>query len=125
MSGQKGKTMDFEDFTLDDEVNKLFERITDRKGDDKKTEDVKKDDVPEEPAEETANTGEAEAAGDEKKLSYEQAFVELEQLVSKMESGKLSLDESIKAYEEGTKLVKYCESELARYEAVIKKMTGQ
>ena len=57
MSGQKGKTMDFEDFTLDDEVNKLFERITDRKGDDKKTADVKKDVVPEEPAEETANTG--------------------------------------------------------------------
>ena len=125
MSGQKGKTMDFEDFTLDDEVNKLFERITDRKGDDKKAEDVKKDDVPEEPAEETANAGEAEPAGDEKKMSYEQAFAELEQLVSKMESGKLALDESIKAYEEGTKLVKYCENELARYEAVIKKMTGQ
>jgi exodeoxyribonuclease VII small subunit len=125
MSGQKGKAMSFEDFTLEDEVNKLFERMTDRKGDEKKNADVKKEDAPEEAAENTAEAGVTGTDGDEKKMSYEQAFAELEQLVSKMESGKLTLDESIKAYEEGTKLVKYCESELARYEAVIKKMTGQ
>ncbi len=125
MSGQKGKAMSFEDFTLEDEVNKLFERMTDRKGDEKKNADVKKEDAPEEAAENTAEAGVTGTGGDEKKMSYEQAFAELEQLVSKMESGKLTLDESIKAYEEGTKLVKYCESELARYEAVIKKMTGQ
>lgn len=125
MSGQKGKAMSFEDFTLEDEVNKLFERMTDRKGDEKKNADVKKEDAPEEAAENTAEAGVTGTVGDEKKMSYEQAFAELEQLVSKMESGKLTLDESIKAYEEGTKLVKYCESELARYEAVIKKMTGQ
>ena len=41
-----------------------------------------------------------------------------------MESGKLTLEESVKAYEEGAKLVKYCESELARYEEVIKKLAG-
>lgn len=117
--------MSFEDFTLEDEVNKLFERMTDRKGDEKKNADVKKEDAPEEAAENTAEAGETGTDGEEKKMSYEQAFAELEQLVSKMESGKLTLDESIKAYEEGTKLVKYCESELARYEAVIKKMTGQ
>lgn len=125
MSGQKGKAMSFEDFTLEDEVNKLFERMTDRKVDEKKNADVKKEDAPEEAAENTAEAGETGTDGEEKKMSYEQAFAELEQLVSKMESGKLTLDESIKAYEEGTKLVKYCESELARYEAVIKKMTGQ
>ncbi len=59
-----------------------------------------------------------------KKPSFEEAYARLEQLVSQMESGKLTLEESVKAYEEGAKLVKYCESELARYEEVIKKLAG-
>ena len=57
-----------------------------------------------------------------KKLSFEDAYAQLEKIVAKMESGKLTLEESVKAYEEGAKLVKYCESELARYEEVIKKL---
>ena len=118
--------MDFDDFTLEDEVNKLFERMTDRITDAKKSGEDKGE-APEEAADTVENAAgdETADAGEGGKLSYEQAFAQLEQLVSKMESGKLTLDESIKAYEEGTKLVKYCESELARYEAVIKKMTGQ
>lgn len=60
---------------------------------------------------------------DGKKLSFEEAYGKLEQIVSKMESGNLTLEESVKAYEEGAKLVKYCESELARYEEVIKKLS--
>ena len=60
-----------------------------------------------------------------KEQTFEEAYARLEQIVSKMESGKLTLEESVKAYEEGAKLVKYCESELARYEEVIKKLAGK
>lgn len=56
---------------------------------------------------------------DEQKLTYEEAFSKLEALVKSMENGALSLDESIKAYEEGTKLLKVCEDELARYEKLL------
>ena len=59
----------------------------------------------------------------EEKLTYEQAYTELEELVKKMETGGLTLEESIKAYERGTELVKLCEAELSRYEEVIKKLT--
>ena len=68
-------------------------------------------------------TGAADANGENVK-SFEDAYARLEQIVTKMESGKLTLEESVKAYEEGAKLVKYCESELARYEEVIKKLAG-
>lgn len=56
---------------------------------------------------------------DEEKITYEVAYAKLEKLVKSMESGELSLDDSIKAYEEGLKLLKICESELARYEKLL------
>ncbi len=71
----------------------------------------------------TETNGVADANGENVK-SFENAYARLEQIVTKMESGKLTLEESVKAYEEGAKLVKYCESELARYEEVIKKLAG-
>ena len=64
------------------------------------------------------------AEGPEKKPTYEEAFAELEKLVQKMESGNLTLDESIKAYERGTELIRFCENELSRYDEVIKKLQG-
>lgn len=41
-------------------------------------------------------------------LSYEAALKRLEDLVNQLESGKLSLEESIAAYEEGKKLSQAC-----------------
>ncbi|MBR1811877.1 MAG: exodeoxyribonuclease VII small subunit [Clostridia bacterium] len=43
-----------------------------------------------------------------KKMTYEQALEKLQQTVNAMESGTVSLDESVKLYEEGTKLAVYC-----------------
>ena len=54
------------------------------------------------------------------KLTYEEAAAELENIVRQMESGSLSLDESVKAYEEGLKLVKFCEKELNKYEKLLR-----
>ena len=46
--------------------------------------------------------------GEEKEQSFEEAMEELEGLISKMESGNLSIEESLTAYERGVKLTKHC-----------------
>jgi exodeoxyribonuclease VII small subunit len=45
--------------------------------------------------------------------SFEQALKELEDIVRKLESGELSLDESISLYERGQALKAVCEAKLA------------
>ena len=45
-----------------------------------------------------------------KEQTYEESMKELEQVVKDLESGELSLDESIKKFEKGMKLSKYCNS---------------
>ena len=45
---------------------------------------------------------------EEKKLKFEQALAKLEQIVSEIEEGKVSLEESIAKYAEGIGLVKHC-----------------
>lgn len=44
------------------------------------------------------------------KLSFEQALARLTQLVEKLESGQLQLEESVAAFEEGVKLSRRCEA---------------
>lgn len=50
--------------------------------------------------------------GDDLPLQFEEALTELERLVVTMESGNLSLDESILAYQRGVKLAKVCQDRL-------------
>lgn len=57
-------------------------------------------------------------------LSFEQAIDELDQLVRKMESGELSLDESIAAYRRGAELARYCQARLASAEQEIRQLEG-
>ena len=44
----------------------------------------------------------------EKKLSFEQSMSRLEEIVGKLEQGTCGLDESLKLFEEGAKLVGSC-----------------
>lgn len=44
--------------------------------------------------------------------SFEEAMAELEGLVRRLESGDVPLDQSIKAYERGMALKKFCEEQL-------------
>jgi exodeoxyribonuclease VII small subunit len=44
--------------------------------------------------------------------TFESALNRLEEIVNNMESGDISLDDSIKALEEGNDLVKYCLNKL-------------
>lgn len=52
--------------------------------------------------------------------SYEMAIAELEQLISKMESGDLSLEQSIGAYKRGAELIKFCTTKLDKVEKQVK-----
>jgi len=49
---------------------------------------------------------------DKKKQSFETAMADLEQLVADMESGKLSLEESLAAYKHGAELMAFCRERL-------------
>ncbi|RLB16142.1 MAG: exodeoxyribonuclease VII small subunit [Deltaproteobacteria bacterium] len=47
---------------------------------------------------------------------FEDAMQRLEQIVQSLESGELSLEDSIKAFEEGMRLAKFCSEKLEEAE---------
>lgn len=47
-----------------------------------------------------------------KELTYEQAYKRLEEIVEKLQNGSVPLEESMKLFEEGTKLANFCNSKL-------------
>jgi exodeoxyribonuclease VII small subunit len=55
--------------------------------------------------------------------NFEQAMKRLEEIVEKMESGDLSLEDLIVRYEEGMKLVKVCQDRLTAAEQRIEIIT--
>ncbi|WP_297136651.1 exodeoxyribonuclease VII small subunit [Terrisporobacter sp.] len=55
------------------------------------------------------------------KLTYEEAFEKLEEILINLESKNTSLDESLSLYEEGIKLFKYCNKLLEDAELKISK----
>jgi exodeoxyribonuclease VII small subunit len=57
-------------------------------------------------------------------LTFEKALEELEVLVTRMEDGKLPLEESLAAYQRGAALIKYCESRLSDAQARIAILDG-
>jgi exodeoxyribonuclease VII small subunit len=56
-------------------------------------------------------------------MPFEKAMGELEQIVQRLEAGKVDLEESIAIYERGEALKKRCETLLKQAEARIEKMT--
>ena len=48
------------------------------------------------------------------KMTYEQAMARLEEIVTKLDDGSLPLDESIKLFEESTKLASFCNTSLEK-----------
>ena len=53
-------------------------------------------------------------------MTFETAMTRLEQIVLQLESGKVTLDESLSLYEEGIALVKLCSGRLDEAEQKIK-----
>ncbi|MDB5508954.1 MAG: exodeoxyribonuclease small subunit [Hyphomicrobiales bacterium] len=56
-------------------------------------------------------------------LPFEQALQQLEEIVSQLETGQVSLEKSIEIYEKGNHLRAHCESQLKSAEARIEKIT--
>lgn len=61
-------------------------------------------------------------------LSFEDSFARLEQILERMNSGSVSLDESLKLYEEADKLIAVCGKRLneaeRKIEVLIKNRNG-
>ena len=57
-------------------------------------------------------------------LTFEQAMTRLEQIVATLEGGRCTLDDSLKLFEEGTKLTAYCAEQIKTAEQKIIKLTA-
>jgi exodeoxyribonuclease VII small subunit len=58
-------------------------------------------------------------------MNYETALKELETVVEKMESGQLSLEDSLKSFEEGVKLARLCQNSLKEAEQKVQILIEQ
>ncbi len=55
-------------------------------------------------------------------MSFEEAIKELEEIVRKMESGEMPLDDSLTAYTRGTELAQFCRGKLQMAEKTIERL---
>ena len=58
-------------------------------------------------------------------LSFESAIERLEEIVEKLEAGDLPLDDSLKLFEEGVKLSRFCNTKLEEVEHKIEILTKE
>lgn len=69
------------------------------------------------------------AKKDKENRKFEEALQELERVVERLESGDLPLEDSLAAFEEGVRLVKYCNQKLnemeRRIELLVKDKEGK
>ncbi|QQS13273.1 MAG: exodeoxyribonuclease VII small subunit [Rhodospirillales bacterium] len=66
--------------------------------------------------------GKDAVAADIAKMSFEDALRELEEIVGKLEGGKVKLDDAISAYSRGAALRAHCEAKLAEAKAKVEKI---
>ena len=60
-----------------------------------------------------------------KKTDYRALSAELDELLARLQSGELSIDEAVPAYERGLELVKQLESYLKDAEQTVTKLTAK
>jgi len=58
-----------------------------------------------------------------KELSFEHSLEKLENIVRELEEGQITLDDSLKKFEEGVSLYKVCKKSLGKAEKKIKVLT--
>jgi exodeoxyribonuclease VII small subunit len=56
--------------------------------------------------------------------NFEASLKKLEKIVLKLEDGDISLEDSVKSFEEGIGLVKECQKQLSEAELKVKKLLG-
>ena len=59
------------------------------------------------------------------KLSFEQAIKKLTDIVSRVEDGRISLEQSLDQYEQGMELIKHCRGILQKAEKKIEQISQQ
>ena len=72
---------------------------------------------------ERKNKSKSDAPDQGEEINFEAALEELEQLVGQMESGDLSLDQSLKAFERGIALTRACQTALLNAELKVQTLT--
>ncbi len=60
---------------------------------------------------------------DFKKITFEDALAQLENIVRELEAGRIKLDDAVEAYEKATALKKFCEEKLKAAQLKIEKIT--
>lgn len=58
------------------------------------------------------------------KEKFEEAMKKLEDIVKKMEAGDLPLDEALKSFEEGVKLIRSCQDKLEEAQRRVEMLLG-
>jgi exodeoxyribonuclease VII small subunit len=58
-------------------------------------------------------------------MTYEEAQKELEEIVQRLESGEVPLDEALKLWERGEELYRFCRERLDRAEGRIEELAGR
>lgn len=65
----------------------------------------------------------------ESSTTFESAFVRLEEILNRLNTGTISLDESLKLYEEADRLITFCNQQLVnaekKIEVLIKNRNGE
>ena len=64
-------------------------------------------------------------SGDSAKLNFEQALAELEKIVARLESGDLSLEESLATHKRGLELARFCQQKLEAAQQQVKVLEGE
>lgn len=60
-----------------------------------------------------------------KELTLEQAMTRIEQILQILDNGQETLDESLALFEEGTKLVRFCNEKLQRAKIKVKEVMAE
>ena len=61
----------------------------------------------------------------DKSVDFETALEQLESLVTKLEAGDISLEDSLKAFEEGVKLTRECQKQLTEAEQRVQMLVAE
>jgi len=68
---------------------------------------------------------ESPVSASRKALNFEKSLSELETLIERMEQGELSLEESLKAFEQGIRLTQQCQEALSQAQQRVQLLTQQ
>jgi exodeoxyribonuclease VII small subunit len=55
-------------------------------------------------------------------MNFEKAFTQLQEVVKKLESGSLTLEDSLQAFEEGVKYTRFCQESLTQAEQKVEQL---